>query len=189
VGSKRFAAARAALLLGLGLGLGSVATAHAGVATTSGCRDTERNAVQAPRTSTAQALTCLVNRARSERGLRALRRSAPLTRAATAHSADMVAAGFFSHVGSDGADVRRRASRAGYLRRSHQNAIGETLGWGAGSYATPSELFAALMRSDDHRRAILDARFRDIGAGVATGAPGLSVGLPAATVTLVLGRR
>lgn len=187
MGSKRFAAALAALLLGLGLGL--VATAHAGVATTGGCRDTERSAVLAPGTSTTQALTCLANRARSEHGLRALRRSTPLTRAATAHSADMVAAGFFSHVGSDGADVRRRAIRAGYLRRSRQNAIGETLGWGAGSYATPSELFAALMRSEPHRRAILDARFRDIGAGVATGAPGMSVGMPAATVTLVLGRR
>lgn len=187
MGSKRFAAALAALLLGLGLGL--VATAHAGVATTSGCRDTERSAVQAPSTSTAQALGCLVNRARTERGLRALRRSAPLTRAATAHSADMVAAGFFSHVGSDGADVRRRAIRAGYQQRSRRNAIGETLGWGAGSYATPSELFAALMRSEQHRRAILDARFRDIGAGVASGSPGLTVGLPAATVTLVLGRR
>lgn len=184
--STRIAGALAALLLGLGL---QGATANAGTTSAGACRDTETSAVDAPGTIAAQALTCLVNRARAERGLRALRRSAPLARAARTHSGDMVAGGFFSHVGSDGRAVRQRAVRAGYARGGRLNVVGETLGWGAGAYATPSQLFVALMRSEQHRLTLLDRRFRDIGVGLVRGAPGMSVGLPAVTATVVFGRR
>ena len=184
--STRIAGALAALLLGLGL---QGSTASAGMKSAGACRDTDTSAVDAPGTTAAQALTCLVNGARTDRGLRALRGSAPLERAASAHSSDMVASGFFSHVGSDGRAVRQRAIRAGYVRRSNLNAVGETLSWGAGNYATPSQLFAALMRSQQHRLTLLDRRFRDVGVGLVRGAPGMSIGLPAVTATVVFGRR
>jgi uncharacterized protein YkwD len=45
------------------------------------------------------------------------------------------------------------------------------------------------MHSDGHRRNILDRRFRHIGIGVVTGAPGDVHGQPAATYTTDFGSR
>jgi uncharacterized protein YkwD len=183
--STTVAGLAAALILGTPVAAANAAGPRAGAE----CRDLARIAADAAPRTAARALTCLVNRARAEKGLRRLRRSTPLVSAATTHSIDMVAAGYFSHVGSDGSAVRQRATAAGYMRRNQASVVGETLSWGAGTAAAPSELFAALMRSEPHRRTLLDARFRDIGVGLVTGAPGASIDLPAATVTLVLGRR
>ena len=66
--------------------------------------------------------------------------------------------------------------------------VGENIGWGAGSRATPSAVVRAWMRSRPHRAALLSRRFRSIGTGVAIGSPrsGMS---GAATYTANFGRR
>ena len=49
--------------------------------------------------------------------------------------------------------------------------LGENLGWGSGSMATPAEMVDAWMHSEGHRSNILYPRYREIGIGVTLGAP------------------
>ncbi|HWC25664.1 MAG TPA: CAP domain-containing protein, partial [Solirubrobacteraceae bacterium] len=77
-----------------------------------------------------------------------------------------------------------------YLRgRLASWSLGENIAWGSGERATPQEIVRAWMRSPGHRRNILERRFRNIGIGVATGAPGDVSGRPAATYTTDFGQR
>lgn len=136
-----------------------------------------------------KSVLCMVNRVRFSHGAGWLRASRPLASAATSHSAEMVARAFFSHVGADGAGVRRRVMRTGYIRRSRKTLVDETIAWGSGGFATPAQLVESFMQSPVHRSALLDRRYRDIGVGLLLGAPASGIPGPAATLTLNLGRR
>lgn len=131
---------------------------------------------------------CLVNSERGRYGLAPLRASRVLGRAAERHSRDMVTRQYFSHVSPNGANVRERARRAGYVRKRRSGKVGETIAWGTDRLATPAELVRSFMNSDGHRRTLLDDRYRDIGVGLVLGAPvfGMAEG---ATLTLDFGRR
>jgi uncharacterized protein YkwD len=144
---------------------------------------------EATRQQAGRAVLCLVNRERTVHGAQAVRASHPLATAAAAHSADMVAARFFSHAGADGESLRQRVQRTGYIRASRYTLLGETLAWGMGSFATPGQLLESFMASRVHRQTLLDRRYRDIGVGMTLGAPMANVGGPAATLTLDFGRR
>ncbi|HVF79433.1 MAG TPA: CAP domain-containing protein [Solirubrobacteraceae bacterium] len=135
-----------------------------------------------------RAVLCLVNSERASHGLAPLRGSPRLRRSARRHSRDMVVRHYFSHVSLDGADLRGRVMRVGYLRRRPDAKIGETLAWGAEGYGTPAELVRAFMQSAEHRPTLLDPGYHDVGVGLVLGAPvdGLAGG---ATLTLVLGGR
>ena len=76
-------------------------------------------------------------------------------------------------------DQRIRA--AGYSGRT----LGETIGWGAGSLATPAAIVQAWMQSPPHRAIIMDGRFNEVGLGIAAGSP--SGTGDAATVTADFG--
>ena len=131
---------------------------------------------------------CLVNRERTSRGLRSLRANRRLDRAARAHSRNMVAQRFFSHDSLGGASVLDRVKRRGY-RSSRRLRVGENIAWGSGGYATPAEVVAGWMHSAGHRANILHRDFREIGVGVAIGAPRPVDGQPAATYTTDFGTR
>jgi uncharacterized protein YkwD len=137
----------------------------------------------------AGAVLCLVNAERAQRALRPVVASGKLARAAADHSVDMVRRGYFSHVGADGSDLRRRVARTGYLRGCRRPALGETIGWGTDAYATPTELVKAFMQSPEHRSIILDGRYREVGVGLALGAPMEGMGGAGATLSLDFGRR
>ena len=100
----------------------------------------------------------------------------------------MVARNFFSHTGSSGSSMRQRVARTGYLRNANYAAVGETLAWGAGPYATPAQIVASFLSSALHRRTMFDRRFRDVGVGLVLGAPESDVA-GGATATLDFGRR
>ncbi len=102
----------------------------------------------------------LHNRARKSRGLRPLCVHPKLTKAARAHSADMIRKDYFEH-----GDIGRRLKRYGYNCR----VCGENLGFGSGSYGFPSMVFRGWMHSSSHRGNILDRRYREVGIGTATG--------------------
>jgi uncharacterized protein YkwD len=140
---------------------------------------------EAARLKATSAVLCLVNRVRAGHGARALRASAPLASAATSHSAEMIAADLFSHVGPDGSDIRTRIVRAGY----RPSLVDETIAWGSGTFATPAQFVDSFMRSPLHRHALLERRYRDVGVGLLLGAPAPGVSGPAATLTLNFGRR
>jgi uncharacterized protein YkwD len=137
---------------------------------------------------TAAAVLCLINAERTSRGQRALRASRVLVRAATGHSQDMVAQRYFEHDSKDGQGVLDRVRAAGYVRSRTLFAVGENIGWGAGSFASPRALVQAWMASPPHRANILQPRFRELGVGLVLGAPAADVPGTAITATTNFGR-
>jgi uncharacterized protein YkwD len=136
-----------------------------------GCSFTRSAATAEPEPSVRTALRCLVNTERQRHGLPTLHSSARLNAAADAHSADMVARGYFAHVTPEGRSVTERVRATGYLGGSDDWALGEDIGWGTGSASTPAAIFRAFMNSPPHRRVILTREFRQIGVGVSPGVP------------------
>lgn len=129
---------------------------------------------------------CLLNQERTQRGLKPLRADTRLGRAASRFSRAMVAGNFFSHVSPGGSTLVSRVKRTGYLRGANGWSIGENIAFGTGRYATPEETVDAWMRSPAHRASILRPGFREIGIGIALGAPGQDGG---ATYTTDFGTR
>ena len=142
-----------------------------------------------------RATLCLLNQTRERRGLPRLRLDARLSEAAERHSQDMVRRGYFAHDSLTGASFVDRVRRSGYLRSARSWAVGENLAWGSGARGTPEQILKAWMNSSGHRANILQRRFREVGIGVAAGAPlrvpasPLRVSLPAATYTTDFGFR
>ena len=125
-----------------------------------------------------QATLCLLNRERAKHHLRPLRESSKLDHAAKGHSRSMVRHKYFDH-----GDFVHRIRRAGY----HGYTLGENIAWGSLRYSTPESIVDMWMHSAGHRANILRAKFRDIGIGIANGAPESGVG-GAATYTTDFGK-
>jgi uncharacterized protein YkwD len=134
------------------------------------------------------AVLCLHNRERNARGLPPLRQHGKLRRAAQGHSGDMVAGRYFAHESRSGADLADRILKTGYAR-GHGWALGENIAWGTGSLATAAKIQRAWMESPGHRANILASDFREIGIGIAVGAPVNAGGLEGATYTADFGIR
>ncbi len=113
------------------------------------------------------ALVCLVNNARAVHGLRRLRSNASSTLAAGRFAKDMVKRTYFNHMSPGGSTPVSRVRAAGYKGRR----IGETIAWAIGSGATPAATVHGWLHSPPHRRILLDRRMRDLGVGLARGAP------------------
>lgn len=143
---------------------------------------------EAPSVRLARATVCLINRARSRRGMARLRLNRRLGKAAMWHTHDMVRRNYFGHVSQRGRDVVDRLHGSRYLGGRFSWAVGENLAWGSGRRGTPLRIFRAWMRSPGHRRNMLDPRFREMGIGVIAGAP-VAIGAPAATYTATFGVR
>jgi uncharacterized protein YkwD len=117
------------------------------------------------------ATLCLLNHQRAAHRLRPLRADRRLAKAALGHSKDMVAHRYFAHESRSGAPFTRRIVATGWTRSRRSYVLGENIGWGSGSLATPRSMVRAWMHSAPHRANILDGRFRMIGVGVALGSP------------------
>jgi uncharacterized protein YkwD len=102
----------------------------------------------------------LINQVRHDAGLRPVRISLDLVRAARTHSLDMLAHNYFAH----GSAVSRIA-RA--LAGAH--LVGETLAWGTGTMGTPQATLDMWLASPPHRAVLLNPAFRLIGVGRAHG--------------------
>jgi uncharacterized protein YkwD len=134
------------------------------------------------------AVLCLHNRERAARGLPPLRENARLRRAAEGHSGDMVASGFFAHDSPSGDGMAERILRTGY-GQGQSWALGENIAWGTGTLATAAEIQRAWMESPGHRANVLRRRFRELGIGIAVGAPVASGAMQGATYTADFGVR
>lgn len=126
-----------------------------------------------PRAQDAAAVSRLVlaltNQARAQEQTCGMRRFPPapplslspaLTRAARAHSRDMVAHDFLSHDGSDGSTPGVRVARAGYRWRM----VGENI---ASGVRTPRAVVAGWLASPHHCANIMTAGFRQMGVAFA----------------------
>jgi uncharacterized protein YkwD len=108
----------------------------------------------------------LINRARASHHLPLLRVNTHLVDAARFHSTEMLRYGYFDHDSlhpSRAWDQRVRS----YLQRSK---VGETLAWGAGTFASPAKTVKMWLASPPHRTILLDPSFRVIGIGRVLGA-------------------
>jgi uncharacterized protein YkwD/uncharacterized membrane protein required for colicin V production len=103
----------------------------------------------------------LVNQVRGEHGLRPLTADAEATEVARAHSRDMLARGYFSHVSPQGQDPFDRMRQGGLRYR----AAGENLA------LAPNVAVAhrGLMDSPGHRANILRPAFGRLGIGIVDG--------------------
>jgi uncharacterized protein YkwD len=128
--------------------------------------------------SAIHATLCLLNQQRARHHLRPLHENTKLDRASRGHSYSMVNNHYFDH-----GDFVGRIRRAGY----HGYTLGENIAWGSLRYSTPASIVNMWMHSPGHRANILRAKFRDIGIGIASGAPERGVG-QAATYTTDFGK-
>jgi uncharacterized protein YkwD len=92
----------------------------------------------------------------------ALSASRQLEDAATSHARDMARRKYFDHLGKDGSQPKDRVLRAGYRPR----LTGENIAYGPES---AEEVVAGWLASPGHCANIMDARFQNIGVGLATG--------------------
>jgi uncharacterized protein YkwD len=88
--------------------------------------------------------------------------SRDLNEAAADHARDMARRKYFEHEGRDGSQPKDRVQRAGYKSR----LTGENIALGPES---AEEVVKGWLDSPGHCANIMDARFQDIGVGVATG--------------------
>jgi len=103
----------------------------------------------------------MVNAERTQRGLKPLQADPELTQVARAHSRDMFARGYFSHVSPDRDDPfdRMREAKVRYLVAGENLALARTL----------PAAHQGLMESPGHRANILRPQFGRVGIGVLDG--------------------
>jgi uncharacterized protein YkwD len=132
-----------------------------------------------------------INAIRVQHELAPLTLSAALSDAAQAHSADMVANGYFSHDSLDGAPFWQRIERYYPVASSRSWSVGENLLWTSGTSVAPGAVVADWMASPPHRENILNPGWRQIGIGAASSpdAPGTYGGRPVIVVTTDFGAR
>lgn len=110
-----------------------------------------------------QEVVRLINEVRAQNGLPPLAYNGVLAQAAQAHANDCATRGWCSHTGSDGADIKTRILRAGYLPASWAECWAQSL--------TPQGAVEMWMNetppNDPHRRTLLTTWQTEIGVGVA----------------------
>jgi uncharacterized protein YkwD len=121
---------------------------------------TASGALAQTRSSAEISLLRAVNATRTAHGLRPLSLDAPLTRAARAHSVEMLRGGYFAHGNLHGRMV------AFHVRGPF---VGENLAWGNGSFAAPATVISEWLRSPEHRANLLRPGFTRIGIGTTRG--------------------
>lgn len=145
--------------------------ALAAPAAASACPGAEDEPTVTNRAASERATYCLLNRERTTRGLRKLRRNPRLDLASVRHARAMAARDFFEHGNFVG-----RIRSANYLKGARSWRVGENIAWGSGTLGTPAEIVDAWMNSAGHRVNILNRGFREIGVGIAPGTPNRAYG-------------
>lgn len=118
--------------------------------------------------SAERSVFCLLNKQRAKAGVAKLRRHRDLDRPSAKHSRLMVRDKCFEHVcpGEDALGDRL----ADYLANGGRG-YGENIAWGTGSFGSPRIIVRSWMKSEGHRRNILDPDFEHIGIGIVWGVP------------------
>ena len=171
---------------------GLAAVAMAGVAAepsealAAGCANANARPAAASSATIARATACVMNAERRRHGLAALSLNQRLSKAARAHSRDMVERDYFAHTAPGGGTFVARIRRSGYLRATRRWRVGENIAWGVSASNSPRSIVQGWMDSPPHRKEILTRSYRDVGLGVAAGVPS-STGGQGATYTADFG--
>ena len=136
----------------------------------SACENAATDPAELTPEQASDAVVCLMNQARRKAGVGKLRSDRRLERAARRHSAAMDDMNFFSHGGPGGSPLGR-IQRTGYLSGAPNWGVGENLHWGAHGPGTPQTTVNRWLSSASHRATMLSGRYKQVGVGVARGAP------------------
>jgi uncharacterized protein YkwD len=131
-----------------------------------------------------------LNAIRRLHGLVPLKLDASLNASAAQHSAEMGADGYFEHDSADGTIFWKRIQRYFGATSYTYWSVGENLLWSAPS-VDPLQAARLWMASPEHRKNILDPRWRLIGISSVhlDTAPGTYKGLPVTIITTDFGVR
>jgi uncharacterized protein YkwD len=146
--------------------------AFCGEASASDACPADQTAATAANAPTAvAALTCDINEARAQAGLRPLSWNWRLWDAAQRMAVDMTERHYFAHVTPEGLQLADRVGPTGYTTQDAAWELAENIGWGSGGLSSPTSIASGWLDSPEHRRNMLDPDFEDIGIGVAAGSP------------------
>lgn len=106
------------------------------------------------------AVICLIDHARSQRGLRQLERSEPLQQSASRKARDIVRCEEFSHTACD-RDQGYWFQRVGYMSGCRRVGTGENLGIGERQLGSPRRIVLGWLESSGHRRNMLSDRWTE----------------------------
>lgn len=176
-------------IIAMALAVGLTTTSPAAAA--SSCEGADATPGSVPAVVLQEATLCLLNEERAAAGVKPLKAHARLEKAAVKYSHAMVKQQFFDHVSPDGSTLASRAKKVKYMKGARRWSLGENIAWGTGARATPAAIVDAWMHSPGHKRNILDPGFKEIGIGVAAGAPVATAASssPGATYTTDFGFR
>lgn len=104
-----------------------------------------------------------INQVRAANGLPGLSMASELTLAAQAHAQDCAQRGWGSHIGSDGANLRTRLARVGYVGSN----VGENWVQALNAQRAFEWWYGEIPPNDPHRRNILSPHYNEIGIGIA----------------------
>jgi uncharacterized protein YkwD len=152
------------------------------------CPSANAMPAKAAKRTMVRATLCTLNAQRARHGLRPLKLNKRLSKAARRHARDMVRRDYFAHDTLGGASFVERIRRTGYLRDARRWTVGENLAWGSHASSAPRAITTMWMNSPGHRANILSPSFREVGIGLALGAPGAAGG-PAATYATEFGAK
>jgi uncharacterized protein YkwD len=153
-------------------------------------------ALDAPRTTLRAAdgiegpLLASINRERRGRGLKPLRLSSQLARAADSHARAMGRNGFFSHSSQNGSSATSRILRFYPVAGHGSWMVGETLLWRSPEVGS-QEALAMWLGSSAHKKILMTPGFREIGLGAVhvVNAPGAYGGREVTIVVADFGTR
>jgi len=155
------------LLVALGSCAGAALLLAGGLGAANGAAACTRPPAAAPAAEQKAAMVCLVNELRAGSGLRELRRSARLDRAATLRARAIARCQDFSHTPC-GRSFMSTFVDVGYAVGTW--TVGENLAWAAGARGSPARIFQLLLGSPTHRENFLRGGWREIGLTVWHGA-------------------
>jgi uncharacterized protein YkwD len=136
------------------------------------------------------ATLCLLNEVRILYRLRPLRANRELGNVAASQVTNMVRWNYFADVRPSGQTVLSLVALTGYPLHAIGFAVGQNIGWGTGSYATPAHIVAEWMASPPHRQIMLNGEYRDAGVAVTPAVPAVvNAARQGATYAIELGVR
>jgi uncharacterized protein YkwD len=103
-----------------------------------------------------------VNEVRGENGLPPLRLNVSLSRAAAAHTREMVASGYFGHQSTDGSPFWKRVERFYRSKGFARWSVGENLVWGS-PVLSSDDAVQSWLESPEHRANLLSPNWTEIG--------------------------
>ena len=137
----------------------------------------------AVRAALASAILAEINKVRASSNLAPLTVDPKLTAAATAHSTERLAKGYFAHESADGTAAVKRIKK--YYKKS---IVGENLLWFLGNMSA-AQVVNAWMTNAPHKAILLDPRWRAVGIGAlyARKAPAYYKNRPTTVITADFG--